>query len=530
VTLISPPPHHDIYSIEDLAQLIFDLKMANPKANVSVKLVSEVGVGTIASGVAKAKADLVLISGHDGGTGASPLTSIKHVGLPWELGLAETQQSLIMNHLRDRITVQTDGQIKTGRDLAIAAMLGAEEYGFGTSVLITLGCVMMRKCHLNTCPVGVATQDPRLRCKFSGKPEYVVTFLRFLAQEFREQMAELGFRTVDEMVGRVDRLEMKPAIEHWKAKGVDLKALLFQPENPDNVPVRRVRAQEHAVAQQMDTELIRLAAPALERREPVSIDLPIRNIHRTVGATLSGEIVRRHGAKGFPDDTVQIRLTGSAGQSLGAFLAPGVTIRVEGDANDYVGKGLSGGKIIIVPPHEASFAPHENIIAGNVCVYGATSGELYLHGKAGERFAIRNSGARAVVEGVGDHGCEYMTGGVVVVLGSTGYNFAAGMSGGIAFVYDETELFELRCNLDMVDLETVWSTEDVTLLRGMIEKHYLYTGSARARMILDQWETRYPRFVKVMPVEYRKVLTRMKEIERNREADTVSASEEVYHG
>jgi len=527
VTLISPPPHHDIYSIEDLSQLVYDLKMANPRANVSVKLVSEVGVGTVASGVAKAKADLVLISGYEGGTGASPLTSIKHAGLPWELGLAETQQSLVNNHLRDRIVVQVDGQLKTGRDLAIAALLGAEEFGFGTAVLVTLGCVMMRKCHLNTCPVGVATQDPELRKHFKGMPDYVERFLRFVAQNLREEMAELGFRTVDEMVGRADRLEAEPAIEHWKARGLDFSRILCPPASVDGEGLRRTRRQEHEVDQALDQDLIRIARPALEERRPIRADLPIRNVNRAVGATLSGEVVRRFGPGGLPEDTIRFHFKGSAGQSFGAFLAPGVTLYAEGDANDYLGKGLSGGKIIVVPPRGSTFAAHENVIAGNVILYGATSGEVYLHGIAGERFAIRNSGARAVVEGLGDHGCEYMTGGIVVVLGTTGYNFAAGMSGGVAYVYDPTEMFETRCNLDMVDLESVWTSEDASALRNLVENHYHYTGSARARMILENWETRFPLFVKVMPVEYRKVLERMR-LAAHRDAETVSATEEVY--
>ena len=529
VTLISPPPHHDIYSIEDLAQLIYDLKCVNPQANVSVKLVSEVGVGTVAAGVAKAKADLVLISGHDGGTGASPLTSIKHAGLPWELGLAETQQALIFNRLRDRIRVQTDGQLKTGRDLAVAALMGAEEFGFGTTVLVTLGCVLMRKCHLNTCPVGVATQDPVLRARFAGKPEYVECFFRFLAQELRETMAGLGFRTVDEMVGRVDMLEMQPAIDHGKVQGLDFSALLLPAGNGEDIPRRCVRSQEHELEKSLDNELIRIARPALEKGQPVDIEMPIRNVHRTVGAMLSGEVTRRFGSKGLPENTIRISFAGSAGQSLGAFLAPGITIRVIGDANDYLAKGMSGGRITIVPPPEAGFLPHRNVIAGNVVLYGATGGELYLYGTAGERFAVRNSGAKAVVEGLGDHGCEYMTGGVVVVLGPTGNNFAAGMSGGVAYVYDESELFDTRCNLDMVDVETVWTAEDEKQLRVMIENHFRFTGSTRAKTILDNWESRLPLFVKVMPVDYRKVLERM-HLEEYRDDETVSATEEVYRG
>jgi glutamate synthase domain-containing protein 3 len=529
VTLISPPPHHDIYSIEDLAQLVYDLKSANPEAKVSVKLVSEVGVGTVAAGVAKAKSDLVLISGHDGGTGASPLTSIKHSGLPWELGLAETQQALILNRLRDRIVVQTDGQLKTGRDVAVAALLGAEEFGFGTSVLVTLGCILLRKCHMNTCSVGVATQDPALRAMFTGKPEHVERFLRFIARDLREIMAELGFRTVDEMVGRVDRLEVQPAIDHWKAKGVDLSAVLLPAGDPETAVRRRVRPQEHDLESALDVELIRRAEGALTKGQPVRIALPIRNVHRTVGTRLSGEVAKRFGARGLPDGTIDLRFTGSAGQSLGAFLAPGISIRVEGDANDYLAKGMSGGRIVVTPPPGSAFLPHRNIIGGNVVLYGATGGELYLHGVAGERFAVRNSGAKAVVEGVGDHGCEYMTGGLVVVLGRTGVNFAAGMSGGIAYVYDETELFDTRCNLDMVDVESVWAPEDVKELRTMIENHHKYTRSARAKMILDDWESRLPLFVKVMPVDYRKVLERM-HLEEYREAETLSSTEEVYRG
>ncbi|MCX7847584.1 MAG: glutamate synthase large subunit [bacterium] len=529
VTLISPPPHHDIYSIEDLAQLIYDLKMANPRAKVSVKLVSEVGVGTIAAGVAKAKADLVLIAGYDGGTGASPLTSIKHCGLPWELGLVETQHALIANHLRDRIVVQADGQMRTGRDVVIAALLGAEEYGFGTVILVTLGCILMRKCHLNTCPVGVATQDPVLRSRFTGSPDYVERYLRFVARDVREHMARLGFRTMDEMIGRVEMLDFEPAVEHWKARGVDLRPLLAPP--PGNGMVRRcVRGQEHEVNKSLDVELIQLAAPAFEDPpRAVAQSLRIRNVHRTVGAMLSGEVTRRWGARGLPRDTIRFTFTGSAGQSFGAFLAPGITLRLEGDANDYVGKGLSGGTIIVVPPRDAHFVAHENIIVGNVVLYGATSGELYVCGMAGERFAVRNSGAIAVVEGVGDHGCEYMTGGRVVVLGQTGVNFAAGMSGGIAYVYDENELFGTRCNLDMVDLETVWTEADQRELHALITQHLMYTGSARAQYILDNWETCYPLFVKVMPMDYKRVLERMR-VQEHTDNEAVPATEEVFRG
>jgi glutamate synthase domain-containing protein 2/glutamate synthase domain-containing protein 1/glutamate synthase domain-containing protein 3 len=529
VTLISPPPHHDIYSIEDLAQLIYDLKSVNPAARISVKLVSEIGVGTVAAGVAKGSADMVLVAGHDGGTGASPLTSIKHAGLPWELGLAETQQTLMASRLRDRICVQVDGQLKTGRDLAIAALLGAEEFGFGTTVLVSLGCIMMRKCHLNTCPVGVATQDAELRKRFAGKPEHVERFFRFIAQEFREHMAALGFRTVDEMVGRSDRLDGRPAIDHWKAKGLDFSAILAPPAADAPAPRRCVRPQDHELDKRLDHELLRLAAPALERAEPVRIEMPIRNIHRAVGARLSGQVVKRFGAKGLPDDTLRLFFKGSAGQSLGAWLAPGVSIHVEGDANDYLGKGMSGGRIVLVPPAGARFQPHENIIVGNTVLYGATGGEVFINGVAGERFAVRNSGASAVVEGVGDHGCEYMTGGTVVVLGATGYNFAAGMTGGVAYVYDESELFGTRTNLDMVDLESVWADEDKAVLRNLIGRHALYTASRRAVMLLDDWEAYLPLFVKVMPVDYRKVLERMKAQEQ-RDTETVPATEEVFGG
>ena len=527
VTLISPPPHHDIYSIEDLAQLIFDLKTVNPDARVSVKLVSEAGVGTIASGVAKAKADMVLISGQDGGTGASPLTAIKHAGLPWELGLAETQQSLIGNQLRDRIRVQVDGQLKTGRDLAIAALLGGEEFGFGTAILITLGCVMMRKCHLNTCPVGVATQNEQLRSRFAGKPEYVERFLRFIAREMREYMALLGFRTVDEMIGRTDVLEMDPEMTHWKAGNLDMSAILSPAGVPENAMRRCVRRQDPDNETDLDRELLEKTGPALKEKKPVHMELPIRNVHRTVGARLSGKIVKKHGAGGLKDNTIRVDFNGSAGQSFGAFLAPGITFRVCGDANDYMGKGMSGGRIILMPPEGASFQAHENIIGGNVILYGATGGEVFINGVVGERFCVRNSGATAVVEGVGDHGCEYMTGGTVVVIGQTGKNFAAGMSGGIAYVYDSTELFDTRCNLGMVDLESVWNREDCDQLKGLLTNHVKYTGSPRVKMILDNWEAHLPLFVKVMPVDYKQVLQRMKTQDRTGK-ETVSASEEVY--
>ncbi|MBI5905792.1 MAG: glutamate synthase subunit alpha, partial [Deltaproteobacteria bacterium] len=425
--------------------------------------------------------------------------------------------------------VQVDGQLKTGRDLAIAALMGAEEFGFGTAVLVSLGCIMMRKCHLNTCPVGVATQDPVLRARFDGAVEHVARFFRFIAQDLREHMAMLGFRTVEEMVGRVDRLEVQPAVEHWKAKGLDFSDMLLPAGNGGSSPRHRVRRQEHEVGKALDHEIIALAKRAIEHREPVRIELPVRNVHRTVGAFLSGEITRRYGAGGLPDDTIDLTFLGSAGQSFGAFLAPGITMRVLGDANDYLGKGMSGGRIIVAPPKGATFLPHKNVIVGNVVLYGATGGEAYFHGIAGERFAVRNSGAKAVVEGVGDHGCEYMTGGVVVVLGPTGNNFAAGMSGGLAYVYDETELFDTRCNLDMVDVESVWQEEDVRRLRTLIESHYRFTGSQRAAQILENWESRLPLFVKIMPIEYRKSLERMR-LEEDLNTESVSATEEVYRG
>lgn len=526
VTLISPPPHHDIYSIEDIAQLIFDLKAVNPKAKVSVKLVSEVGVGTVACGVAKANADLVTISGYDGGTGASPWTAIKHAGLPWELGLAEVHQMLVANKLRDKIKVQVDGQLKTGRDLAIAALMGAEEFGFGTTILVSLGCVMMRKCHLNTCPVGVGTQNPALRSRFTGKPEYVECFLRFIAQELREYMAELGFKTINEMVGHSELLSAATNINHPKAAKLD-----FSPLFTNTLPTTTsfCSVGQITIDNSFNTELIKLAEDALNDKKPVSIELPIRNVHRAVGATLSGEIVKKYGAKGLRENTISLSFKGSAGQSLGAFLAPGITIKVEGDANDYLGKGLSGGKIIVIPPLDAKFIPEENIIVGNVVLYGATSGEVYIYGIAGERFAVRNSGAKAVVEGVGDHGCEYMTGGVVVVLGQTGNNFAAGMSGGIAYIFDETQLFDTRCNLDMVDLETVWMKEDQNQLREMIEKHFYYTNSKKAKMILENWDALLPLFVKVMPMDYKIALEKMR-LAEDIDRETISATEEVYHG
>ncbi|HEX4810691.1 MAG TPA: glutamate synthase large subunit [Bryobacteraceae bacterium] len=507
VGLISPPPHHDIYSIEDLSQLIYDLKNVNPQARVSVKLVAEVGVGTVAAGVAKAHADVVLISGYDGGTGASPLTSIKHAGIPWELGLAETQQVLVMNDLRSRVRLQTDGKLQTGRDVVIAALLGAEEFGFSTAPLVAMGCIMMRKCHLNTCPVGIATQNPELRKKFEGKPENVINFFFFIAEEVRQWMAKLGFRTVNEMIGRVDKIEMRNAVEHWKAKGLDFSSILYNPQVPSRVGRRCLIAQDHGLSEALDHSLMKMAQPSIEHKTPTTFEMPVRNVHRAVGAMLSGEIARRHGSAGLPDDTLCIKLTGSAGQSFGAFLAHGVTLQLEGDANDYVGKGLSGGKLIVFPPRESEFLAEENILVGNTVLYGATSGEAYFNGVAGERFAVRNSGATAVVEGLGDHGCEYMTNGTVVVLGATGRNFGAGMSGGVAYVFDSTgEFRRTRCNKAGVDLDPIFETEDVRFLQHLIQKHVGYTGSRRGRWILDNWTAMLPHFVKVFPHEYKRVL------------------------
>jgi glutamate synthase domain-containing protein 2/glutamate synthase domain-containing protein 1/glutamate synthase domain-containing protein 3 len=505
VGLISPPPHHDIYSIEDLAQLIFDLKNSNEHARISVKLVSEAGVGTVAAGVCKAKADLVLISGDSGGTGASPLTSIKHAGTPWELGLAETQQTLVINDLRRRIRVETDGQLKTGRDVAVAALLGAEEFGFGTAALVSSGCILMRVCHLNTCPVGVATQDPELRKRFKGQPEHVINFMMFIAEELREIMAQLGFRKLEDMVGRVELLEPRAAIDHWKAKGVDLSAVLHKPEVPADWPLHCIEAQDHGIALVLDRQLIERAKLALEQRQRVELEMPIRNIDRTTCALLSAEVSRRFGVEGLPPDTINITFKGSAGQSFGAFMAPGLAVRVEGDANDYVGKGLSGGRIVIVPSSLATFVAEDNIIAGNVVLYGATGGECYLRGRVGERFCVRNSGATAVVEGVGDHGCEYMTKGIAVVLGTTGRNFAAGMSGGIAYVWNQDGKFEGRCNTGMVDVEPL-GTDDMVRLKTLLTRHLEYTGSSVAKRLLESWDRSLSKFVRVMPREYKKVL------------------------
>jgi glutamate synthase (NADPH/NADH) large chain len=526
VGLISPPPHHDIYSIEDLAQLIHDLKNVNPKARISVKLVSEIGVGTVAAGVSKAHADHVTISGYDGGTGASPLTSIKHAGSPWEIGLAETHQTLVLNNLRGRIAVQVDGGMRTGRDVVIGALLGADEFGFATAPLIVQGCIMMRKCHLNTCPVGVATQDPELRKRFTGKPEHVINYFFFIAEEVRQLMARLGFRTVNAMIGQSDRLEMRRAIEHWKARGLDFSRLLYQPVVGSDIAVYNCERQEHGIAQALDHELIRQAALALESRQPVRIDIAIRNHNRTFGALLSGRVAERYGHAGLPDDTIHIKAKGTGGQSLGAWLARGVTLELEGQGNDYVGKGLSGGRIIIYPPAESAIERAEdNIIVGNTVLYGAISGECFFRGVAGERFCVRNSGATAVVEGVGDHGCEYMTGGVTVVLGATGRNFAAGMSGGIAYVFDHDGTFKNRCNLSMVELEQVVSCQlavgseqqaadilddptrhDAARLKRLIEQHLHYTNSDVARRILADWDAHLRQFVKVMPIDYRQAL------------------------
>ncbi|HZV80922.1 MAG TPA: glutamate synthase large subunit, partial [Geobacteraceae bacterium] len=506
VGLVSPPPHHDIYSIEDLAELIYDLKNANRRARISVKLVSEVGVGTIAAGVAKAHADVVLISGYDGGTGASPLSSIKHAGLPWELGLAETHQTLVLNNLRSRIVIEVDGQLKTGRDVAIAALLGAEEFGFATAPLVTLGCIMMRVCHSNTCPAGVATQDPVLRAKFAGKPEYVVNFMRFVAMEVREIMAQLGFRTFNEMVGRANVLEPKKAIDHWKAKGLDFSNILYRPDVGIDVGRYCTEAQDHGLEKTIDmTKLLDICRPAIERGEKVCAELPITNVDRVAGTIVGNEITRSHGPDGLPEGTVNLRFHGSAGQSFGAFVPNGVTLELSGDANDYLGKGLSGGTIVVYPPAGSTFIAEENIIAGNVAFYGATSGTAYIRGMAGERFCVRNSGVTAVVEGVGDHGCEYMTGGTVVVLGATGRNFAAGMSGGTAYVLDEQGDFAGRCNKEMVELEQLDESDKATL-KSMIEKHAECTGSARATIILINWEGYANRFVKVMPRDYKRVL------------------------
>jgi len=550
VGLISPPPHHDIYSIEDLAQLIHDLKNANPRAAVSVKLVSEVGVGTVAAGVSKARADHVTIAGFEGGTGASPLTSLTHAGSPWEIGLAETQQTLVLNGLRGRIAVQVDGGLRTGRDVVVAALIGADEFGFSTAPLIAAGCVMMRKCHLNTCPVGIATQDPVLRARFTGQPEHVINYFFFVAEEVRELMAKLGFRKFTEVIGRVDKLDMVRAIEHWKAKGIDLTRLLHRAPAKPGAAIYNCERQDHHLDRALDNELIALAQPALDERQAVRIERPIRNVHRTVGAMLSGEVALRYGHAGLPQDTIWVTFRGNAGGSFGAFLARGVTLELYGDANDYVGKGLSGGRVIVRQPPEARREPTENIIIGNTVLYGAVAGEAYFEGVAGERFAVRNSGAVAVIEGTGDHGCEYMTGGVVVVIGDTGRNFAAGMSGGIAYVWDPKDRFDDLCNIATVDLEPVTVDDpteeddadrprqrsanvedagmgdllrfDAARLRILLERHHLFTGSARARALLEDWDNALAGFVKIMPKDYRRALL---ELKAEREAAQMAAAE-----
>ena len=509
VGLISPPPHHDIYSIEDLSQLIYDLKSANREARINVKLVSEVGVGTVAAGVAKAKADVVLISGYDGGTGASPLTSLKHAGLPWELGLSEAQQTLVMNDLRSRIVVECDGQLKTGRDVAIACLLGAEEFGFATAPLVASGCIMMRACHLNTCPVGIATQNPELRKKFKGKPEHVVNFMYFVAQELREIMAKLGFRTVDEMVGKVEKLDRNKAIEHYKSKGIDLSPILHKVNVDDNVKLHNTTIQDHQLEKALDFDIIDKAHPALFRKEPTVLDFKINNENRAVGAILSNEISKIYGAQGLPDNTLKINFKGSAGQSFGAFATNGLTLNVIGNTNDYLGKGLSGAKISVRVPDESTIIPEKNIIIGNVALYGATSGEVYINGKAGERFCVRNSGAKAVVEGIGDHGCEYMTGGVAVILGDVGRNFGAGMSGGLAYVYDPDKKFSKKCNKEGLNLDPVTIKKDINDLRQLIENHYNATLSPLAQHILEKWESSLNHFVRVFPEEYKQALIRL---------------------
>ncbi|HWE80847.1 MAG TPA: glutamate synthase-related protein, partial [Gaiellaceae bacterium] len=506
VGLISPPPHHDIYSIEDLKQLIYDLRCANPNAQVSVKLVAEMGVGTVAAGVAKCNSDHVLISGHDGGTGASPLSSVHYAGIPWEIGLAETQQTLVMNDLRSRIWVQTDGQLKTGRDVVIAALLGADEMGFSTAPLVATGCVMMRACHLNTCPVGIATQDPELRSRFAGTPEHVVNFFFFVAEEARKIMASLGIARFEDLIGRVDLLEADDAVDHWKARGIDLTNLLHMPDVPRGTPLRRVRGQESPLGSALDWELIGVAERAIEHREPVTSEMEVRNVNRAVGGLLSNAVTVAHGAEGLPEGTIRFTLHGSAGQSFGAWLAPGIELTLCGDANDYAGKGLSGGTIAVRPPTGATFAAEENVIVGNTVLYGATRGKAFFRGLAGERFAVRNSGADAVIEGVGDHGCEYMTGGRVVVLGKTGRNFAAGMSGGIAYVLDEDGGFAGRCNHELVDLEQL-EDEDAALVRALVEEHLERTGSTVAERVLAGFDR--ARFVKVMPRDYREALAKL---------------------
>ena len=510
VGLISPPPHHDIYSIEDLAQLIYDLKNANRKARVNVKLVSEVGVGTIAAGVAKAKDDVILVSGFDGGTGASPLTSLKHCGLPWELGVAEAQQTLVMNDLRNRIVLECDGQLKTGRDVAIAALLGAEEFGFATAPLVASGCIMMRVCHLNTCPVGIATQDPELRKRFKGKPEHVVNFMRFVAEELRTIMAELGFRTIEEMVGKSEKLEMRKAVDHYKAQGLDYSKILYKPEVPAGTKLHNTGKQDHELENVLDFTLLEKAKAAIENKEKVSFEVDTCNTDRSVGAIMSNEISKIHGLEALPEDSIDMTFHGSAGQSFGAFSVKGLTMRVEGETNDYLGKGLSGAKLIVKPAKTATYVAKDNVITGNVTLYGAVKGEAYINGLAGERFCVRNSGVKAVVEGVGDHGCEYMTGGIAVILGETGRNFAAGMSGGVAYVLDKSGKFQsLNCNMEMVGFEKVEADVDVAELKELITNHLNYTGSPLAEEILNDWESSLGQFVKVMPHDYKIALERI---------------------
>jgi glutamate synthase (NADPH/NADH) large chain len=510
VGLISPPPHHDIYSIEDLAQLIFDLKNSNRNARISVKLVSKAGVGTIAAGVAKAKSDVILISGHDGGTGASPISSIKHAGLPWELGLAESQQTLVKNKLRSRVVLQTDGQLKTGRDVAIATLLGAEEWGVATAALVVEGCIMMRKCHMNTCPVGVATQDPVLRKRFTGNPDHVVNLFKFLAQELREIMADLGFRTIEEMVGQVECLAVKENLSHWKYHKLDLSPILYKEPASMYTGLHKQEDQDHGLSEVLDWKLLKAAQPALDNQQKIFASFEVKNTDRTIGTILSNEISKRYKSCGLPEDTIHFKLTGTAGQSFAAFNTKGVTLELEGDANDYFGKGLSGARLIVYPSPNAGFIPEENIIIGNVAFYGATSGEAFIRGKAGERFAVRNSGVKAVVEGVGDHGCEYMTGGRIVILGDTGRNFAAGMSGGLAFVYDVNGNFASLCNKEMVDLDPA-GDEDSIEIKDMIQRHYAYTGSSVAKFVLDDFENQLKNFVKVFPKDYKKVLSEKSE-------------------
>ena len=524
VGLISPPPHHDIYSIEDLAQLIHDLKNANPNASISVKLVAETGVGTVAAGVTKAKADHIVIAGHDGGTGASPLTSIKHAGGPWEIGLAETQQTLILNQLRSRVILQVDGQLKTGRDVVVGAMLGADEFGFATAPLVVEGCIMMRKCHLNTCPVGVATQDPELRKRFSGQPEHVVNFFFFVAEEAREIMASLGIRKFNDLIGRSDLLDKQKGIEHWKINGLDFSKICYQPEKSNDIDRYNTEKQDHGLKNALDNELIKKTMSTINDKSNIEFDASITNVNRTVGTMLSHEIAKKYGNAGLPDDSIKINLNGTAGQSFGAFLAKGITFNLSGEGNDYVGKGLCGGKIIIKPPKKFSGIAEENIIVGNTTMYGATSGETYFNGIGGERFCVRNSGASAVIEGVGNHGCEYMTGGTVVILGRTGQNFAAGMSGGVAYVYDPNKSFKNYCNLSMVTLHKVekeniktdmplhLNLADEIILKTLIENHCQYTNSNKAIEILKNWDVELDNFVKVMPIEYKRALNEMKEI------------------